>query len=168
MATRKSPWILFGIFVISVWFLGFPTQAGAETWKYKYYNYAEKRESASVGDVEGHALYLTIRRAFLIFENGEVATGLGVSTADLIKNSGPILQYLTITFGDGSTIIRKDQTIFESGAPKQTSEIIKGTGRFEGIKGTGTSRGKPLKLEPGEVGAKLIGEGDLTFSLPSK
>ena len=104
----------------------------------------------------------------MIFENGEVATGLGVSTADLIKNSGPILQYLTITFGDGSTIIRKDQTIFESGAPKQTSEIIKGTGRFEGIKGTGTSRGKPLKLEPGELGAKLIGEGDLTFTLPSK
>jgi hypothetical protein len=125
-------------------------------------------EKASVGDVEDHALFLVIRRSFLIFENGEVATAVGASTADLIKSSGPILQYQTITLGDGSTIIRKDQTIYESGAPKQTSEIIKGTKRFEGIKGTGTSRGKPLPLEPGGIGAKLIGEGTLTFTLPSK
>ena len=168
MAMKKSLWILFGIFLISGWVLGSAVQAGAETWNYKYYNYLEKVEKASVGDVEGHALFLSIRRSFLIFENGEVATAVGASTADLIKGSGPILQYQTITFGDGSTIIRKDHTTYESGVPKQTSEIIKGTKRFEGIKGTGTSRGKPLPLEPGELGAKLIGEGTLTFTLPSK
>ncbi len=31
MATRKSTWIIFGIFVISAWFLGSAIQAGAQT-----------------------------------------------------------------------------------------------------------------------------------------
>ena len=48
MARRKSMWILFGILVISVWVLASATQAGAETWKYKYYNYAEKIGRAHV------------------------------------------------------------------------------------------------------------------------
>jgi hypothetical protein len=170
MATRKSMWILFGNLAISAWVFGSAIQVGAETWNYKYYNYAVKAESASIGDVEGHTLAFYIRRMFLIFENGEVATGISAVTSDLIKGSGSFLQYTTITFGEGSTIIRKDQVIPEgsSGAPKMTSEIIKGTGRFEGIKGTVTSRGKFLPLEPGEAAAKAIGEGTLTFTLPSK
>jgi hypothetical protein len=49
-----------------------------------------------------------------------------------------------------------------------TREIVKGTGRFEGIKGTGTSKVKYLPLEKGEAGQKGIGEGALTYTLPPK
>jgi hypothetical protein len=78
-----------------------------------------------------------------------------------------------MTFADGSTIMVKAQTTVEvtaAGARTATTtrEIIKGTGRFEGIKGTGTSAVKYLPLEKGELGPKGIGEGTLTYTLPSK
>jgi len=40
---------------------------------------------------------------------GEVATIKHVSTTDLIKGSGPFMQYVTINFEDGSTITIKSQ-----------------------------------------------------------
>jgi hypothetical protein len=49
-----------------------------------------------------------------------------------------------------------------------TREIIKGTGRFEGIKGTITMKTKWLPLEKGEIGVKTINEITLTYTLPSK
>jgi len=49
-----------------------------------------------------------------------------------------------------------------------TSEIIKGTGRFEGIKGTQSAKAKYLPLEKGEFGPKGYGEGTVTYTLPSK
>jgi len=174
MATKKLMRVLFGILVISAWVLGSAVQAGAETLKFKFYTYVTHHESVPVGDVEGHTLYLMARRAFLVFENGEVATQSAVITGELIKGSGSSFQYQTITFSDGSTIIVKAQTTVEGraagepAAARTTREIIKGTGRFEGIKGTGTSRVKYFPVEKGEAGPKGIGEGTLTYTLPSK
>jgi hypothetical protein len=174
MATKKSMFVLFGILVISSWVLGSAIQVGAETLNYKAYTYVAKAESVPVGDVEGHTLGLNTRRAFLVFENGEVATQRSVITTDWIKGSGSALQYSTITFSDGSTIIIKSQNIRTEAAPgarttaEMTREIIKGTGRFEGIKGTGIATNKFLPLEEGEAGQKGIGEGSITYTLPSK
>jgi hypothetical protein len=86
---------------------------------------------------------------------------------------GSATQYRTMTFADGSTIIVKAQTTVEGtvagvSAARTKREIIKGTGRFEGIKGTGTTTVKYLPLEKGELGPKGIGEGTLTYTLPSK
>jgi len=173
MATKKLMFVLFGILSISAWILGSVIQAGAETLKFKSYTYVTKAEIVPVGDVNGHAVGLTTRRAFLVFENGEVATQSSVSTSDAIKGSGSSVTYQTITFSDGSTIIVKAQTTVEgtvagTSAARTTREIIKGTGRFEGIKGTGTSTVKYFPVEKGEAGPKGIGEGTLTYTLPSK
>ena len=174
MATKKLIWVLFGILVISAWVLGPAIQAGAETMNYKFYTWMIKYESVSVGDVEGHTVGFGTRGAFYVFENGEVATINNVSTGDFIKGAGPFMQYVTINFADGSTIIIKSQGTV--GAPAAgaatsggwTSEIIKGTGRFEGIKGTQAAKAKYLPVEKGEAGPKGYGEGTLTFTLPSK
>ena len=173
MATKKSIWVLFGILVISAWMLGSAIQVGAETLNFKFYSYAIQNESAPIGDVEGHNVVLINRRAFCVFENGEVATEVYVTTGDYIKGSGSSTQYRTITFSDDSTIILKVQITVTGSAQgvtastKATREIIKGTGRFEGIKGTGASSSKFLPLEKGEVGPKQIGEGTITYTLPS-
>jgi hypothetical protein len=53
-------------------------------------------------------------------------------------------------------------------ASDATSEIIKGTGRFAGIKGTGRDTRKFLPAEKGEAGSKQYGEGTLTYTLPPK
>ena len=174
MATKKSMMVLFGILVISSFVLASVIQAGAETLKFKVYTYVTKAERAPVGDVDGHSVGFAIRRAFIVFENGEVATQRSVGTSDTIKASGSSLTYQTITFSDGSTIIIKAQTVVTGTAPgaptaaQLTREIIKGTGRFEGIKGTGTSTVKYFPVEEGEAGAKGIGEGSITYTLPSK
>ena len=169
MVTIKSKWILFGILVISAWVLGSAVQAGAETLKFKVYSYETKAESVPVDDVEGHTLNIRTRRAFCILENGEVATQIAVYLGDFIKKqSGSIISYQTITFSDGSTIITKAQGSIGPSASRGTREIIKGTGRFEGIKGTGTGASKFLPVEKGEAGPKAIGELILTYTLPPK
>jgi len=174
MATKKSIWILFGILVISGWVHGSAMQAGAQTMNYKFYTWVVKGETVPIGDVEGHTLGFLIRGAFYVFENAEIATSKSVTTVDRIKGSGPFMQYVTINFVDGSTIIIKSQGSLGGTAAGTTgsggwaSEIIKGTGRFEGIKGTLSAKAKYLPVEPGEAGAKGYGEGTITYTLPSK
>lgn len=168
MATKKSSIVLFGILVISAWVLGSAIQVGAETMNYKFYTYVTKSENFPVGDVDQHLLNFQWRRAFYVFENGEIATGNSVATFDAIKYVGPFMQYLTWSFPDGSTIIFKSQGTYGGGSANMTSEILKGTGRFEGAKGTYSAKGKYLPPEEGEPGMKGFGEGTLTYTLPSK
>ncbi len=174
MATRKSMWVLFGILLISAWVLGSAIQAGAETMNYRFYTWVIRGEDVPVGDVEGHMVGIAIRGAFWAFENGEVATITHVATRDLIKGSGPFMQYVTVNFADGSTIIIKSHGTLGGTAAGAlatggwTSEIIKGTGRFTGIKGTATSKAKYLPIIKGEAGARGYGEGTITYTLPSK
>jgi hypothetical protein len=174
MAIKKLMVILVGVLVISSFVLGSAIQAGAEeTLKFKFYSYTTKYECAPVGDVEGHMLCLLTKWAFCVLENGEIATELAVITNDTIKGSGSAIQYRTMTFADRSSIIVKAVTTVEGTAAgrtaaKTTREIIKGTGRFAGIKGTGTSSVKYLPLEKGELTEKGIGEGTLTYTLPGK
>ena len=174
MATKKSVWLLFGILVISAWVLGSATKGDAETMNYKSYSYVLKAEDVPVGDVEGHTVGLVMRRAFYVFESGEVATTNSVATRDLIKGAGPSVQYTTINFADGSTIIIKSQGRGGGTATAAqtsgglTSEIIKGTGRFEGIKGTQATKLRYFPIEKGEGGPKGIGEGIINYTLPAK
>jgi len=170
MDTKKSMWVLFGILVISAWVLGSTIQVGADSLNFKFYTYATKTEKFHVEDVEGHDVVYQLRGTFYVFENGEIATASLVSTGDFIKLVGTFMNYNTIKFADGSTIIIKSQGTmggsFTSAA--QTSEIIKGTGRFAGAKGTLTAKIKYLPLEKGEAGPKGIGEGTLNYTMPSK
>ena len=173
MATKKLMWSFIIFSVASFWLMGFVTPVSAETLKFKIYSYVTQEQSLPVGDMEGHILSLMTRRAFCILENGEIATEIAVMTRDIIEGSGSAIQYRTMTFADGSTIIVKAQTTVEgtvagTSAARTTREIIKGTGRFEGIKGTGTSTVKYFPVEKGEAGPKGIGEGTLTYTLPSK
>ena len=176
MATEKSTWGLFGILVLvmSAWVIGSAVPVGAETLNYKFYSWMIKSERVPVGDLEGHAMSLVVRGAFMVFENGEVATSDAVITSDTIKGSGSFINYATIKISDGSTIITKSQGTIGGTATGShtgvgwTTEIIKGTGRFEGIKGTLTSKTKYLPVEKGELGPKGYGEGTIIYTLPSK
>ena len=172
MATKKSMFVLFGILMISACVLGSTMQAGAETMNFKRYSYEIKSERVPIDDVEGHVVSLSTRRAFWVFENGEVATAISVVSSDQIKGSGPTIQYTTITFTDGSIIISRLGGMSAGTAPgvhtsgAKDGEIIKATGRFTGIKGTVTYTSKYLPLEKGEGGQKSVGEGIISYALP--
>jgi len=174
IARKRALGVVFCILLISPWVLGSTIQAKAETVKFKLYNYRVKAVIDQIGDVEDHVLGQNMRRGFFVTDNGEVATYLGIYQNDIIKTSGSFKGYVTITFSDGSKIIWKAEGTMggTSATALQTaggkSEIIKGTGRFEGIKGTVTTTTKYLPLEKGEEGQKQIIEGTLTYTLPSK
>jgi hypothetical protein len=174
MVTKKLVWVLFSILVISAWVFGSAIQAGAETLNYKSYTYVTKQEFMPVGDVEGHLLTSFVRGGFYVFENGEVATVYQVGTGEEVKGGGQVLLYTTLTFPDSSTIISRSQGTLGGGVPGSPAsagfktEIIKGTGRFEGIKGTSSSKTKVIPAEKGEPGPKAVAEGSLTYTLPSK
>jgi hypothetical protein len=168
MVTTQSLRGLVRLGVIAVCVLGTPLPGAAETLTYKFYTWVTKAERVPIGDVEGHAVAVVVRDSFNVFANGEVATTTSIITNDFVKGAGPVIQYSTIKFSDGSTIMWKSQGTIGAGAGAYTSEITKGTGRFDGIKGTQSGTAKYLPVEPGEAGAKGYGEGTITYTLPPK
>jgi len=173
MATKKLMAVLLGVLVISAWVFGSAIQAGAETLNYKVYTWGIRQEMTPIGDVEGHDIFSFVRGAFIVFENGEVATSYAIGIGEAAKSLFSFIQYKTWTFADGSTmIIKTSQGTAEAtgiaGGGAWKSEIIKGTGRFEGIKGTESMKIKYLPLEKGEAGQKGYGDGTITYTLPSK
>jgi len=152
---------------------GFITTASAETLKGKGVSSVSKVEMLPVGDVENHNIGFATREGMIIFENGEVATATTIAIWDAVGGgTGWAKGYVNLTFVDGSTILtnfHQDVAPAKSGGSfqsdtKVSGEIIKGTGKFEGIKGTMTTSTKVLKPEKGELGGKNISEVVFNYS----
>ncbi len=172
MAIKNVMWVLFGILVASAWLLGSVTWTGAETMKCKNVATATKDERIPVGDEEGHNIALQIMEGLSYCENGEIAKVRHHALIDAMKKGGQAIGYSILTFEDGSTIVVRFQRLMvrdESGAisAKASSDIIKGTGRFEGIKGTVSTAGKNF-LGTKEEAARVFNDSTLTYTLPSK
>ncbi len=166
---RLRNFVYIGLLGLSL-FLACVTPVCAETLNYKAYTWILREESVEISDVEGHELGYSNRGGFFAFENGEVATINSVATFDYVKGAGPWLQYVTIKFEDGSTIIFKAQGTSGGGGTAAKGEIYKGTGRFEGIKGTQSGKSKILPYEKGDPGkrGRGYGSGTLEYTLPPK
>jgi hypothetical protein len=173
MATKKSMMVLVGVLVIYSLVLASVIQAEAETLKGKSILVGTKEESIQVNDVRGHRLGLNISEGLAFFENGEIAKGRSHTIYDTTPGRGSeLISYNIWTFEDGSTIVNRGQRSLvpdKSGAlsAKSTSEFIKGTGRFEGIKGTGSSTGKNYLGGEGEA-SRVFSDFTWTYTLPSK
>ncbi len=162
------------IFVIGIWLLGSVPQAMAETMNYKWFNHMTKMERFPIPDAEGHAVSLWVREGVIILESGELAWVKIIGFSDATKGAGTLITYSTLTFQDGSTIIQHRKGTQQAtpagvtSAAKQSGEIIHGTGRFQGIKGTVTTSSRSLPPENGEPVGKSLGEGTMVYTLPSK
>jgi len=162
-----------GIFLIAALVLLPATQAKAETMKYNYTSQITKLEYVLFPDVKGHIVGVFERRGVAIFENEVAAVDLR-GTLDFIKGKGPWEGYTITTFKDGSTFTVKFQGATTS-APDGTKllkgkgKYIKGTGRFEGIKGEVSLNGRfitPLTKDKtkGDNWVEVTG----TYTLPKK
>ena len=159
MGTKRALWFFVGCIIVAALFLGFVIEAQAETMKCRSVGVQIKVEAIPVADVENHTMGFGIREGLAFFDNGETANLRSQSIWDLIQGkSMKAYGYSFFTFEDGSKIITKfeqDNIADESGkltAAKATGEILKGTGRFEGIKGNFTFTGKTLPAPKGEAG----------------
>jgi hypothetical protein len=149
-------------------------QAAAETLKFRLFNHVTKAEMYPIADVEGHFIIANVREGTIIFENGELGWLKGTLINDVIRGAGTIDMYSTFTLQDGSTITTRAKGTAEA-APqagasvaKFTGDIIHGTGRFQGIRGTMTSSAKVLPPEKGEMAGKALGDVTLVYTLPPK
>ena len=175
MSTKKSVSILIGVLVIMAWLLGSVTQVGAQTYtsKCRETGYFPKMHIIEVEDVPGHILLVGETAGVLSCDDGSVATISGKSMLDATKGSGKAQGYWLATFEDGSTTWAKTQTTVtpnpdgKTGRWEGTFEFIKGTGRFEGIQGSGIFIAKRFAPTPG-AGAQYYSDSTRTYTLPSK
>ncbi len=176
MEKRKIILAVISIFLIGLWL--FPSQVGAETRKYKIVMYFTRVEMSPIPAMEGQVYGLFEFRGLTFWENGETSFYSGAAVGEFYKGKGPVQNCVTHTFADGSTIVSKNRFINISAPDGKTGlweeitgEIVKGTGRFEGIKGTITAKGKRLTpVSPGlkEMRGDGVVEGSMTYTLPSK
>jgi len=167
MATKKSVWVLFSILVISTWLLNSVTQVGAETMNFKFFSHITRNEVFPVGDVDGHNVAINVREGAVIFASGELAWMKAINSGDGLKGAGTFDQYYTVTFQDGSTIIAHTKGRGTPASSKWAGEIINGTGRFQGIKGTAAAEIKFIPPKD-EFGLKALGEAAFDYTLPTK
>jgi hypothetical protein len=174
--SKKSflSWCLIGILLISAWLFVPATQARAETVKIKYSTQATKVELIPVPDEKGHHVGLYERRGVAIFENEVAATAI-CGTMDVIKKKVSFQGYTQLTFKDGSTWMLTHQGTrapapgAELGSYKIKGEFIKGTGRFEGIKGKYSGTGRLITpLTKDETKSDNWMEVTATYTLPKK
>ena len=163
-------------FIMTVWL--FPPEVAAETWKYKISLYMTRMEWATIPTLEGQGFLLGEFKGTTFWDNGEISAYSGAAIGDSYMGKGPVQNCITHTFADGSIIVAKNKYMSISAPDGKTAvleditgEIVKGTGRFVGIKGTIAAKGKRLTpISPGlkDTRGDIVVEGSMTFTLPSK
>jgi hypothetical protein len=134
-------------FALMISFLPMVTKAGAETMNWIAISYIERRETVVVTQTEGVMIGVIDRKGLGMFEDGEVFPMSCRGTFDTKKGWQG---YTSIIFQDGSTLLLSWKGPTSSSRPGDgkmweyglTFEYVEGTGRFEGIKGSGTFTGK--------------------------
>ena len=149
------------------------TQAGAETMNFKLVSMLEKVEMVKVSDIKGVVIGVIDRKGLSMFENGDIATTTCRGTFDTKKG---FQGYSALTFEDGSTIVVawKGPTSRippggKFGGFTAAFNYAKGSGRFKGIKGSGTFTEKKLNWDK-DFKAKgfTYYEWTGTYTLPSQ
>jgi hypothetical protein len=129
-----------------------------------------KAEAVEVGDVPGHFLGVAQSSGLTSLESGEVGVYKQHTTFDYINGNGPHQGYSSVNFEDGSATFSKfEGTTKEAEDGKSslfegTYTYIRGTGRFEGIEGSGSYTGK--RITPFAAGAECYSDLAGTRTLP--
>ena len=149
-------------------------QVSAEPFQFKLTSYITKVEAIPVGGEKGHIVLVYQRRGLAIFEGGECAAYLTCGTADFAKGKGPFQGYTQLTYKDGSTTLAKYQgNLAVAPGDKLPSingkaEYVKGTGRFEGIKGDFSFKGWYITPSSKETKGDMYVEASGNRTIPSK
>jgi hypothetical protein len=161
-------------FVLLLGFSPIVLQAGAEPMNFKLVSMFDKKEVVKVTETEGVMLGVLDRKGLSIFDNGEIATTSCRGTFDTKKG---FQGYSSMIFEDGSTLVLSwkgptTQSRPVGGKYRQygmAAEYVEGTGRFKGIKGSGTFIGKAPQWDD-DYKAKgfTYYEFSGTYTLPSQ
>jgi hypothetical protein len=175
MAPKNPIWPLFGILVILALIFGSIMPGYAETMACRTATVVTKDETLPVGYEEGHVLGLQITEGLAFFENGEITnirTHLIYDRYDKVVpgKSSQAIGYTIFTFADGSTFVQRFQRLqgTDTKLPAQVaSELVIGTGRFEGIMGSASGTSKRAPEIKGEA-KRYVSDLTITYTLPTK
>ncbi len=170
MIRKKFMLVLLSVF-ITICLLSSASQTMAETRKGKTFHYTAKVEMVPIPNTEGHVVGMIVREGVNTYEDGEQGWNKTVIIFDGTvgpKGAGAFSQYTTVTFQDGSTTTSYTKGTSSGPTAQFSGEIIHGTGRFQGIKGTVTGTAKNLPPAKGETMGKTLSEWTQTFTLPPK
>ena len=146
--------------------------AGGKTEKLKVVAPIVKMEFFPIPDMKGHVVGALERRGVAIYENGETSAYHSMILFDTSKEQGGTWKgYEELSFADGSTYIIKSQGAIEAGTRlvKGTGQYIKGTGRFEGIKGEVSFNCKSATpYTQDTTKGDLVCDDTSTYTLPKK
>jgi hypothetical protein len=116
--------------------------------------YITTNSTLKVPDVEGHTNILFEAKGIVFYEKWGSALAYMTNTSNLIKGTGTFQGYAHTTFPDGSTITLRFEGKSKGGgigitgmtSPEGTWTYVKGTGKFENIKGRGTMKSYVLGI----------------------
>jgi hypothetical protein len=172
MKTRNKNNFYSMMLKIAALVICYSTPAIAESMNYKFNTQLVRVDMVEDGEVDGHVVYLIYED--IIFESGELATIKAPATTAHINGVGPLILTVNMIFADGSMITKKRQGTIRT-TPEGTgalcnwtSEILNGSGRFEGIKGNQIGRATSLKIHKGDLEGEMQGEGTINYTLPLK
>lgn len=174
MKISKFP-IVMTILVAIIWLCAPVMTVWAETQhslQVEATSYIVSSQWLPAGDEAGHAIGMVKREGEGVFSNGETAKYATVSTFDSRRNTGGIAQgYSTFTFVDGSQIIfswKAEISRTQDGLPFNQGQgiILKGTGRFEGIRGISDFSGQQLKPVADDSKLTAGQKATITYILP--
>ena len=123
----------------------FATQVEAETMNFKLVSMYDKVERVKVPEAEGVMIGVLDRKGLSIFDNGEIAT---TNCRGIFDTKKGFQGYSSLFFEDGSTLVlswkgptsqSRSENSWEYGIEV---EFVEGTGRFKGVKGSGSYKGK--------------------------
>ena len=160
--------VLIGLFALAI--LG--RTAGAETLKWRQGLRIGKAESTPVGNMPGRVVGTGESTGVAFFENGEVAATVNKFTFFYTDGSGPAESFGLYTFEDGSTFVINFPLVSTANKHERTTvfegdfSFIYGSGRFAGIKGSGTASGK--RFAPLGAGSALYFDYTATYTLSSQ
>ena len=174
MAMKMSKWFGLVVLILLVSLSTLVSAQSAQTLEVEATSYIVSSQWLPAGDEAGHSIGMQQRAGKASFSDGNTAQYSTVSNFDFRRGKGGSSSgYSKFTFDDGATIVfswTAKATIGEDGLTLNEGQgiILKGTGRFAGIKGTSSFSGKQLKPAAEDPKGAAIQHATIKFTLPKK
>ena len=120
--------------------------AGEQVLEFKLVTKPIDYKITEAANIEGQVVGSGKMFGVAFFKDGRTAVKDFVSSADLLKGSGPIYGYSTYTFEDGSITARYAGSVKE-GRAKGEYTILSGTGAYANATGTGGFESVPTAFK---------------------
>jgi hypothetical protein len=169
---KKITMVFVLAFALSLSFGPLAIQAGAKDMNFKLVSMVEKREAVKVTETEGVMIGVLDRKGLSLFDNGEIAI---TNCRGIFDTKKGFQGYSSLIFEDGSTIVLSwkgptsnsaDNKYWEYGV---AVEYVEGTGRFKGVKGSGSYKAKaPIWDDDYKAKGFTLYEFSGTYTLPSQ